>query len=308
MVLPFDNLNRDQTQDYFCDGLTSDITTDLSKFSNLLVIASNTAFTYKGRAVKIQDVSRDLNVRYVLEGSVQKAADRVRVNAQLIDGASGHHVWAERFDRPISDLLDVQDDIIHRIVSALAVRLTMLERERVMQKNPVDPTAYELYLQGVHAYSLEDRGKFEQCRKLFELATELDPSFARAWGYLSYMTARGAVLGWLPALAMAEAEILAKKAIQLDPYDYANYWDMAFIHFHRERYNQAIEEYEKALRLNSNDADLLAEVADLYTSLGQCEKAIDQIEMLCASTQMSPTCIDGTWVGHCTMPGSMIEP
>jgi TolB-like protein/class 3 adenylate cyclase/Tfp pilus assembly protein PilF len=277
VVLPFDNLNRDPVQDYFCDGLTSDITTDLSKFSNLLVIAANTAFTYKGKAVNIQELGRDLGVRYVLEGSVQRATSRVRVNAQLIDGASGHHLWAERYDRPAADFLDVQDDIIHRIVSALAIRLTALERERVMQKNPVDPSAYELYLQGVHAYSIESREKFDACRNFFEQATRRDPNFARAWGYFAYMTARGVLLGWLPASAMDEAEQLAKKAIGLDPYDHGNYWDMAFIHYQRGRFDQAMDDYEKALKLNSNDADLLAEVADLHTSLGDCQKAIDQL-------------------------------
>jgi TolB-like protein/class 3 adenylate cyclase len=278
VVLPFDNLNRDPAQDYFCDGLTSDITTDLSKFSNLLVIAANTAFTYKGKAVNVRDVSRDLKVRYVLEGSVQRATNKVRVNAQLIDGAAGHHLWAERYDRPVTDLLDVQDDIIHRIVGALAVRLTALERERVMQKSPVNPTAYELYLQGVHAYTLEDRAKFEQSLGFFERAAQVDPSFARAWGYLSYMKARGVLQGWLPPAAMDEAELLAKKAISLDPYDYANYWDMAFIHFRRSRFDQASSEYEKALQLNSNDADLLAEVAVLNTALGEHQKAIDMLQ------------------------------
>lgn len=277
VVLPFDNLNRDPAQDYFCDGLTNDITTDLSKFSNLLVIAANTAFTYKGKAVNIQHLGRDLGIRYALEGSVQRATSRVRVNAQLIDGATGHHLWAERYDRPVSDLLDVQDDIIHCIVSALAIRLTALERERVMQKNPVDPTAYELYLQGVHAYSIESRDKFDTCRGLFDRATKVDPTFARAWGYLSYMTARGVLQGWLPASTMDEAEELAKKAIGLDPYDYANYWDIAFIHFRRGRFDQAMTEYEKALKLNSNDADLLTEVAALYTGLGEHQKAIEQI-------------------------------
>jgi adenylate cyclase len=133
-VLPFQNLSGSEEQNYFSDGITNDIITDLSKFNQLFVIASNTVFTYKGKPVKVKQVSQELGVRYVLEGSVQKAGNRVRVNAQLIEGTTGHHLWAERYDRDIEDLFALQDEIIETIVRTLAVKINEAERRRVMRK------------------------------------------------------------------------------------------------------------------------------------------------------------------------------
>lgn len=288
VVLPFENLSRDPEQDYFCDGLTQDITTDLSKFSDLLVIAANSAFTYKGRKVKIQEVSRDLGVRYVLEGSVQKTEARLRTNAQLIDGESGHHLWAERYDRALADLFQMQDDIIRRIVAALAVKVTALERRRAMRKT-VDLTAYELYLKGAHLYSHETEERLGVCAHLFEQATRLDPEFARAWGYLAYVTARAVMQGWRPQADLGDAERYAARAVQLDAQDYANHWDLAFVHQCAGRFDRALAEYEIAYGLNPNDADLMAEMAEALVYCGDAERGIEQIRQ---AMRLNPYCPD----------------
>jgi len=161
-VLPFHNLSDDPKQEYFSDGITNDIITDLSKFSNLFVIASNSVFTYKGRPVKVKEVGRDLGVRYVLEGSVQKIADRVRINAQLIDAATSRHLWADRYDRDLKDIFAVQDEITKSIVTALKVILSEEEQRRVARRYTDVLEAYDLFLRG-RSYLLAGRetGAFE---------------------------------------------------------------------------------------------------------------------------------------------------
>jgi adenylate cyclase len=151
-VLPFTNMSADPEQEYFSDGITDDIVTDLSKISGLFVIARNSVFTYKGKAVKVQDVSRELGVRHVLEGSVRKAGHRVRINVQLIDAPTGGHVWAERYDRELEDIFAVQDEITQRIVFALKVMLTPEEQARFRHAPTKNLEAYDTYLRGVSMY------------------------------------------------------------------------------------------------------------------------------------------------------------
>jgi TolB-like protein len=148
IVLPFTNISNDPSQDYFSDGITEDITSDLSRISSLFVIARNSAFTYKGKAVKVQDVSREMGVRYVLEGSVRKSGDQVRVTAQLIDGPSGGHVWSERYDRPFKDIFAVQDEIVQQLVATLRVEMDGAELERVRRIPTHNLTAYDALLRG----------------------------------------------------------------------------------------------------------------------------------------------------------------
>ncbi|MHC4424329.1 MAG: adenylate/guanylate cyclase domain-containing protein [Planctomycetota bacterium] len=174
-VLPFANLSGDAEQEYFNYGLTNDIITDLSKFRELLVIASNTVFTYKGKPVMVKDLAGELNVRYLLEGSVQKTGDKVRINAQLIDTASGHHLWAERYDRDLKDLFAVQDEIVQTIVSTLAVKIDAVERTRVMRKDTDSLEAYDYVLRGREYFSQTTRSANSKARQMFERAIELDP-------------------------------------------------------------------------------------------------------------------------------------
>jgi len=281
-VLPLSNLSGDPAQDYFSDGITNDITTDLSKFSKLLVIASNSAFTFKGKPTKVQEVATALGVRYLLEGSVQRSSGRVRINAQLIDCNTGRHLWAERYDRALDDLFAVQDEIVKTIVSALAVKVEAAELERVNKRETTSMDAYEYWLRGRAIYSDPSKVTWEgnnEARGWFDKAVGADANFARAYGHLSYLSVREWQNGWGPdgEASLAEGEKLGKKAVQLGPDDYDNHWSLAIVYWNQGKFDQALAEYEIAKGLNSNDADLLAEMGEYMIYGGRKHEAVDQI-------------------------------
>jgi adenylate cyclase len=277
VVLPFANLNGDKEQDFVCDGLTQDVTTDLSRFSNLFVIAAHSAFTYKGRPITAQEIGRELGVRYMLEGAVQRSKRKIRINIQLVDTADDHHLWAHRFDAAAQDLIQAQDQIVQKLIAMLAVRIDAAERERVLRRGTTVSTAYECYLRGAHCYSHESAERLEICRGLFEEATRLDPEYARAWGYLAYTTMRAVIHGWLAPEAGETALARARKAVEFDPFDYANHWDLAFVLWNLHHFGQALTEYRRAISLNPNDADLLAEMAETLAYWGEPQEAVRQL-------------------------------
>lgn len=254
-VLPFKNLSDDPKQEYFSDGITNDVMTDLSKFRELFVIASNSVFTYKGRSVKVQDVSRDLGVRYVLEGSVQRASEKVRINAQLIDATTGHHLWAERYDRDLKDLFAVQDEIVQTIVVTLAVKLTRLEHERAFAKPTSNLEAYDYVLRGMEYLSRSTRPADSEARHMFERAIELDPSYASAYVGLGRTHRNASIRGWteFPAEAMQRAHDLAQKALSLDDSNAAAHALLGEVYSYWGQYELAIRELERAIELNPND-------------------------------------------------------
>ncbi|NIQ89712.1 MAG: adenylate/guanylate cyclase domain-containing protein, partial [Desulfobacterales bacterium] len=180
-VLPFDNLSGDSSQDYFSDGITESIITALSNVTNLFVIARNSSFTYKGKPVKVQQVAEELGVRYVLEGSVQRSGDRVRITAQLNDALTGHHLWAENYDREIGDIFALQDDITEHVTMALQVKLTEGEQARIRRGHTNNPEAYDYFLRGLEVHRTFTKEANAQARKLFEKAAELDPNYAHVW-------------------------------------------------------------------------------------------------------------------------------
>ncbi len=184
-VLPFSNMSGDAEQEYFADGITEDLITDLSKVSGLSVIARNSAFTYKGKAVDVQEVSRRFNVGAVLEGSVRKAGQRVRINAQLVDGSDGTHLWADRYDRDLTDMFALQDEITHAIVEQLKVRLLPSERLAIQAEPTRNFDAYDYYLQGRHLYHLHSTPHAQLAQRMFRKAVELDPLYARAYSGLA---------------------------------------------------------------------------------------------------------------------------
>jgi adenylate cyclase len=186
VVLPFTNLSGDASQDYFSDGMTEDLTTDLSKISGLFVISRNSAFTYKGKAVKVQDVSREMGVRYVLEGSVRKVGDQLRITAQLIDGTTGGHVWSERYDRLLRDIFALQDEITQRIVTVLRVEMQEAELERVRRVPTENLNAYDSLLRGWDYYHRTTKEANAQARQMFEKAIELDSTYAVAYASLGW--------------------------------------------------------------------------------------------------------------------------
>ena len=280
-ILPLGNLSGDASQEYFCDGLTNDITTDLSKYSNLFVIASNSAFTFKNKPSKVQDIGSALGARYVLEGAVQKTPDRLRINAQLIDASTGHHLWAERYDRQMGDLFAIQDEIVQQIVTALAVKVSVVERQRVSRKETTSMGAYDYYLRGIGVR--DDPNKFtvdgnSELRQLFEKAIEIDPSFSRAYAELAYSYVREYQEGWTenPDATLKKAEELAKKALDLND-DFDGHWNLAIVYWNQGEFDRSFIEYDTARKLNPNNPDLAADMAEALIYAGEPDKAITQI-------------------------------
>jgi adenylate cyclase len=287
-VLPFHNLSDDPTQEYFSDGITNDIITDLSKFSNLFVIASNSVFTYKGKPVKVKEVGRDLGVRYVLEGSVQKAVDRVRINAQLIDAATSRHLWADRYDSDLVDIFAVQDVITKSIVSALEVILTEEEQRRVARRYTDVLEAYDLFLRGRN-YLLAGRetGVFMrgtrqvhlQARELFERAIRLDPNFAAAYAEksITYFFNFIMPLSRDPELVGPALEA-AQRSVALDDSLPLAHARLSWVYLARRDHEEAIAEGRRAIALDPNDAENHAQLGNILNWAGKPEEAIGFIK------------------------------
>jgi len=254
-VLPFANLSNDIDQEYFSDGLTQDIITDLSKFRELAVTASTTVFKYKGKTPNIKELGNELNVKYILEGSVQKAGDQVRINAQLIDTTSGNHIWADRFNRPIEDIFDMQDEIIETTVRKLAVKVGQSERALAMRKSTGNLDAYDYYLKAYHHFYQRTHDGNIEARKLFQKAIALDPNYAAAYVGLAKVRTWAVNMGMteFPNAALNEALDLAKKAVQLDDSNAGARGELGYIYMRFGKYDLAKSELQKAIDLNPND-------------------------------------------------------
>jgi len=283
-VLPFANLSDHAAQDYFVDGITNDIITDLSKFSTLFVIAANSTFRYKGQAVRMQDVARDLGVRYVLEGSVQRAADVLRVNAQLIDATTGRHVWGERYDRPAGDLFAVQQEMTRQIAGLIASErggpVTKAELERIARRPTENLSAYEYFLRGVGHRNLETKEDTQLAREMFEKASQIDPRYARAIANLS-LTYQDEIWGdWTASRerSLAKSEGLARRAIEIDPSEPLGYMVLGLAYQLRGKADQAISLIEKAQALNPNDVHIKHGLASTLAYAGFPERAIALLE------------------------------
>ena len=280
-VLPFVNISDDPEQEYFADGMTDDLITDLSKISGLFVIARNTVFTYKGRAVNVQEVGRDLGVRYVLEGSVRRAGDRVRVNAQLIDATTGHHLWAERYDRDYTNVFAVQDEVIGRIVSALKVKLTSAEQTQLARLPTENLKAYDDYLRAEQHYYSGDPSRLRKSLRAYEAAIALDPEFADA--YAGY--ARAAVDVWrfdyiqfMPsALARKTAKDAANKALELNPDVPTAHSVLALLKMVEGEHASAIEAARRAVYLDPNNSDAYVNLTVVLGYAGQHTEALEAI-------------------------------
>jgi adenylate cyclase len=273
-VLPFNNMSGDSEQEYFADGISEDIITDLSKISALFVIARNSTFTYKGRAVHVQDVSRELNVRYVVEGSVRKAGNRVRITAQLIDGMSGGHLWAERYDRDLTDIFALQDEITEKIVAALQVKLTDHEQEHVTRRYTENLEAYDHFLRGraqVRATNVTNA----QAREMFERAIELDPGFAAAYAILSICDWRDWFNQWSEDPQILEREFqAAKKSVTLDDSLPLAHAYLAWAHLWKGQHEQAIAEAKHAISLDPNFAEGHARLGEILNLAGRPEEGL----------------------------------
>jgi adenylate cyclase len=255
-VLPFSNLSGEREQEYFSDGVTNDIITDISKFRELMVIASNTVFTFKGKPVDIKEVGRELGVRYVLEGSVQKAGEKVRINAQLIDASTGSHLWAERYDRDIIDIFAVQDEIVQRIVTTLTVKIRSVEQARSMRKDTENLEAYDYVLRGQEYLRRRTRAENIKAEEMFTKAIELDPSYATAYVGLGGRYVILVAWGWteFPDKALQQAQDLAQKALRLDDSHAGAHSLLGNVYVYRGQHEFAISELQRAIELNPNDA------------------------------------------------------
>jgi adenylate cyclase len=277
-VLPFDNLSGDPEQDYLADGFTENIITALSKISEIFVIARKSTFTYKGKLVKIRQVSEELGVRYILEGSVQKADDRLRITAQLIDALEGHHLWAERYDRELRDLFALQDEITMKILTAFEVKLTRGEMAREYETENLEAWGYL-----VRAFSLFERVTKEdnaKARELVEQALKLDPDYASALVRLGRTHTMAARFGWSesPAESLKKAFTLAQKAVALRETEGSGHRLLAMVYNIQRQHDMAIAEGERAIALGPNDGEAHALLAYTLLYAGRFEDAIVHTE------------------------------
>jgi len=278
IVLPLVNLSGDPAQDYFSDGLTEVLTGALSKISSLFVISRNSAFTYKGKAVKVQDVGREMGVRYVLEGSVQKADQHVRITAQLIETTTGYHLWSEQYDRPLKDLFALQDEIVQKIVTTLKLQLTLEEQGYVVRKRTDNLAAYDAFLRGVEYHYRLTKEANLQGRQMFEKAVELDPQYAEAYASLGWTYWLEWNFGNVDSQTMERALALAQQALALNDSLPTTHSLLSIVYAHKQQYDQAIAEGERAIALDPNDAHSYAVQAEVLNFAGRPEEALRAVE------------------------------
>jgi adenylate cyclase len=318
-VLPFANMSGDQEQEYFSDGITEDIITDLSKVSALSVVSRNSAFMYKGKHVDVPKLARDLNVGHVLEGSVRKAGGRVRITAQLVDGSSNEHVWAERYDRDLNDIFALQAEISEAIVKALKLKLVPEEKKAIEQRGTENVEAYNLYLMARQSYVTSheaDARRTETIIRLCRRAIEIDPGYSRAWALLAigqmnlrFVNGRPGDDGFEPAeralaldakLAEAhavKARILSQHgrhdeatdeidvALRLDPESYEVNRAAAYLRFRQNRLDEAVRYYEKSMSLMETDLNSGSMLLTCYTAMGNSQAALRIAQTTLARTE-----------------------
>ena len=255
-VLPFTNMSGDAEQEYFSDGISEDIITDLSKIAGLMVIARNSSFSYKGRSVDVRTVGRDLGVRSVLEGSIRRAGNRVRITAQLTDAATGAHLWADRYDRDLTDIFEVQDEVVAKIVGVLAVTLTKGEQQRLRQHGTSNVEAYECWLRARALLTRGTRESIIQARAIYRRAIEFDLNFAAPHAGLAFAAIADYVSGWAPdsAQALLEAERWARRALELNDQEPVSHMALGNVLLWRRDHERALAEFARMIALDPNFA------------------------------------------------------
>jgi len=287
-VLPFVNMSEDPKQEYFSDGITEEIITGLSKVPRLFVIARNSTFTYKGTAVKVKQVSEELGVRYVLEGSVRKAGDKVRVTAQLIDALMGHHLWAERYDRDLKDIFALQDEITMKIITAVQVELTVGERANVAAKGTKNLEAFMKYMQATENLTRQTKEGNVAGRRLAEEAITLDPKYLKGYIALAQTHLIDIMIGTTesPEQSLAKASELLRKAIALDVSEPDGHSNLGIVYLMMRQYEKALAEVERAVSLNPNHFGSLLRLVYVLNSIGRFEEAISVLK---SARRLSPT-------------------
>ena len=279
-VLPFKNLSSDPGQAFFSDGITEDVITALGRFSNLLVVAKSASFQFKDKNLPPTETGRLLNARYLLEGSVQRAADRVRVRVELTEAATGRNVWSQTYDAEVKDIFEVQDDIARRVVGAAAVTLTRFERERALAKPTGNLAAYEYVLRGREYFSHATRDGNDQAQDMFQRSIDLDPSYAAAYAELGLSLIEAVTSGWSEFVAddLDRAEKLGLKALSLDPSSTAAYRLLAEVDLNSGRFDLALGQIDRALEINPSDADSAALRGSVLVWAGRAAEALPWTE------------------------------
>jgi adenylate cyclase len=286
-VLPFANMSDDAEQEYFSDGMTEDLITDLSKVSGLFVIARNSSFAYKGKSVKVQEIGRELGVRFVLEGSIRKARDRVRITAQLIDAESGGHLWADRFDRDLTDIFATQDEVVEKIVAALAVKLTRGEERRLRRGGTRNVEAYEAWLHARELLARSTRDSVVQSQAMYRRAIEIDPNFAAPHAGLAFAVISDYVNAWTaePETALEEAERWARRAIELNVQEPVGHVALGNVLLWQRYHDAALAALNRAIDLDPNYAQAhgLMGVTLMYSG-----RAAEALESFATTMRLDP--------------------
>ena len=275
-VLPFTNLRGDRVEEYFTNGLTNDIIADLAKFENLFVIASDSAFVYKGKRVRARNVRDQLGVRYLLAGDVNREDETLRVSVQLIDTTKDSTLWAERYEGKLGQSLSVHDEIVAAVVQAMKVKGDKSARQRAQRRDTDNLKAYDYYLRGRDLRRAWTKEANVEAGFLYQKAARLDPNFARAYSALAVVNLDNWRNGWSdsPEQSLERAYEMAKRSVALNKNDALAHKSLAFVHLYRKRFDKALATYKRARALSPNDADLVAEMAETLVYLGKPEEAI----------------------------------
>jgi adenylate cyclase len=287
-VLPFANMSGDPEQDYFADGISEDIITGLSKLRWFFVIARNSSFIYKGKAVDMKHVARELGVRYVLEGSVRKGGNRVRITAQLIDASTGNHIWADRYDGDLTDIFALQDEITKKVVAAIEPKLLEAEGIRSQNRSPEDLGAWDMVIQANSLFWRLTNAEGDAAIAILKQAVERYPDYAPARSMLAFMMLVSGYVGW--AVGEREAQVkqaaaLATRAAKLDDSDPWAYFALGYVAYTMRRTDEAIEEFQRAIDLNPNFAAAHSYLSLALALAGQSDQAIAHSEL---AIRMSP--------------------
>jgi len=278
-VLPLVNMSGDPEQEFFADGLSEDIITELSRFRDLLVISRNSTFVHKGKAVKVQEVAREFGVDYVLEGSVRKAGDRVRVTVQLIDAETDRHIWAERYDRQLEDIFAIQDEMTRAIVATLPGRVEAATHDRAKRKRTDNLAAYECVLAAKVLHHRAAREDNAEAQRLLDRAVELDPNYAHAHAWKACVLGQTWVYGWCTDADATFRRVVTELgiALALDDNDSDVHRILAAVNLTRDDHDKAAYHQERALALNPNYDLIVVQQGELLTWLGRPEEGIDWI-------------------------------
>jgi adenylate cyclase len=277
LVLPFENTSNDKQQDIFVDGITEDIITDLSRLSQVMVMASNVTFTYKGKQVSLKAVKDELNVDYIVQGSIRRVGNSLRLNIQLIDTATGFNTWAQRYDKEPEQIFAVQDEISDSLIKALGIEQSEEEVQRLSRRATNNLLAYEYFLEGQRLSRISTKESNEQARDAYKQAITIDPTYGRAYGALAYVYAFDYRRGWTdnPNETLERALSLAEQSVGLDASIPQTYWSLGYVHMMRKEFNKAESAVSNAIRIAPNYADGYGLLSLINNNIGNAEKALE---------------------------------